>query len=116
MVNNFQMIDDAPKFKVSEVVVVVNAPLFHQNCRCSTVPVVKYPDDKIENNDSDSIQRNSGALWRDYENAAEGKEKERLFMKMNEVAESYYQSMRNSKKSTDYRLHHKKFCRPYRRR
>lgn len=43
MGNDSQTIDDAPKFKVSELVVGVNAPLFHPNCRCSTVPVVKYP-------------------------------------------------------------------------
>lgn len=43
MGNDAKTIDNAPKFKVSELVVGVNAPLFHPNCRCSTVPVVKYP-------------------------------------------------------------------------
>ena len=38
-----ESIDGAPKYKVSEMVQGVNAPLFHPNCRCSTVPVVKYP-------------------------------------------------------------------------
>lgn len=31
-------IDDAPIYKVSEMVSGINSPLFHPNCRCSTVP------------------------------------------------------------------------------
>lgn len=38
-----ESINGAPKYKVSEMVPGVNAPLFHPNCRCSTIPVVKYP-------------------------------------------------------------------------
>lgn len=34
-------IDDAPIYKVSEMVSGVNAPLFHPNCRCSTVPFIE---------------------------------------------------------------------------
>lgn len=43
MGNDSETIDGAPKYKVSELVTGVNAPLFHPNCRCSTVPVIKYP-------------------------------------------------------------------------
>lgn len=41
MGNDSSTIDDAPKFKVSEMQSGVNAPLFHPNCRCSTIPVIE---------------------------------------------------------------------------
>lgn len=39
--NDSSTIDDAPKFKVSEMQSGINAPLFHPNCRCSTIPVIE---------------------------------------------------------------------------
>lgn len=41
--NSHETIDDAPKYKVSDLMVGINAPVFHPNCRCSTIPVVDYP-------------------------------------------------------------------------
>lgn len=37
-------IDDAPIYKVSDMISGVNAPLFHPNCRCSTVPYLPEYD------------------------------------------------------------------------
>lgn len=69
----------------------INAPLFHPNCRCSTIPVV-------DDGKSNEMKQASGALWKDYENATNHKEKEQLTFKMEEIYKKYYDSMRNSKK------------------
>lgn len=41
MGNDSVTIDNAPVFKVSEMQSGVNAPLFHPNCRCATIPFVE---------------------------------------------------------------------------
>lgn len=45
MGNDYTTIDDAEVFKVSEMERGINAPLFHPNCRCSTIPYIKEDDD-----------------------------------------------------------------------